>query len=76
MNFGTKKLTGGLYYHLRKTNANENQNRKHKLYNLEADVYSNRFRGKVKPTKESSEEHPFTSEGTLEGGFMGLMLKN
>ncbi|WP_110435026.1 transferrin-binding protein-like solute binding protein [Haemophilus influenzae] len=71
VNFGTKKLTGGLYYHLRKTNANENQNRKHKLYNLEADVYSNRFRGKVKPTKESSEEHPFTSEGTLEGGFYG-----
>lgn len=71
VNFGTKKLTGGLYYHLRKTNANENQNRKHKLYDLEADVHSNRFRGKVKPTEENSTAHPFTSEGTLEGGFYG-----
>lgn len=71
VNFGTKKLTGGLYYHLRKTNANENQNRKHKLYDLEADVHSNRFRGKVKPTEENSTDHPFTSEGTLEGGFYG-----
>ena len=71
VDFGAKKLTGGLYYHLRKTNANEKQNRTHKLYDLEADVYSNRFRGKVKPTKTDSKEHPFTSEGTLEGGFYG-----
>ncbi|HHF5458698.1 TPA: transferrin-binding protein-like solute binding protein [Haemophilus influenzae] len=72
VNFGTKKLTGGLYYNLRETDANKSQNRTHKLYDLEADVHSNRFRGKVKPTKkESSEEHPFTSEGTLEGGFYG-----
>ncbi|MCK9095274.1 transferrin-binding protein-like solute binding protein [Haemophilus influenzae] len=69
VDFGKKKLTGGLYYNLRKTNANESQDRKHKLYTLEADVHSNRFRGKVKPTKTDSEEHPFTSEGTLEGGF-------
>nr|PRK44550.1 Transferrin-binding protein 2 precursor [Haemophilus influenzae] len=34
-------------------------------------MYSNRFRGKVKPTEKDSEEHPFTSEGTLEGGFYG-----
>lgn len=71
VDFGKKKLTGGLYYNLRKTNANESQDRKHKLYTLEADVHSNRFRGKVKPTKTDSEEHPFTSEGTLEGGFYG-----
>lgn len=72
VNFRTKKLTGGLYYNLRKTNANESQKRTHQLYDLEADVHSNRFRGKVKPTKkESSKEHPFTSEGTLEGGFYG-----
>lgn len=71
VDFGKKKLTGGLYYNLRKTNANESQDRKHKLYDLEADVHSNRFRGKVKPTKEESQEHPFTSEGTLEGGFYG-----
>ena len=75
VNFGTKKLTGGLYYNERETALNESKDRKdrkHKLYNLEADVYSNRFRGKVKPTtQKDSEEHPFTSDGTLEGGFYG-----
>nr|AAC43933.1 transferrin binding protein 2 [Haemophilus influenzae] len=72
VNFGTKKLTGEPYYNERETNLNQSKDRKHKLYDLEADVYSNRFRGTVKPTKkESSEEHPFTSEGTLEGGFYG-----
>ncbi len=71
VNFGTKELTGGLYYNLRETNANKLQKRTHKLYDLEAEVYSNRFRGKVKPTKTDSEEHPFTSEGALEGGFYG-----
>lgn len=71
VNFGTKKLTGELYYNERETNLNKDKNRKHKLYDLEADVYSNRFRGKVKPTKTKSEDHPFTSEGTLEGGFYG-----
>lgn len=72
VDFGKKELTGELYYNKRKTNVNGAENTKHTLYNLEATVYSNRFRGKVKPTKkESSEEHPFTSEGTLEGGFYG-----
>ncbi|HHF3435487.1 TPA: transferrin-binding protein-like solute binding protein [Haemophilus influenzae] len=71
VDFGEKKLTGELYYNKRKTSLNESKDRKHKLYDLEADVYSNRFRGKVKPTKTDSEEHPFTSEGTLEGGFYG-----
>lgn len=71
VNFGTKKLTGGLYYHLRKTNANESQKRTHKLYDLKADVHSNRFRGNVTPTDPTSTEHPFTKEGTLEGGFYG-----
>ncbi|HHF3787840.1 TPA: transferrin-binding protein-like solute binding protein [Haemophilus influenzae] len=72
VNFGTKKLTGELYYNKRKTHLNEDENRKHKLYDLEADVHSNRFRGKVKPTTQTdSKEHPFTSEGTLEGGFYG-----
>lgn len=72
VNFGTKKLTGELYYNERETNVNKSQDRKHKLYDLEADVHSNRFRGKVKPTtQKDSEEHPFTSEGTLEGGFYG-----
>ncbi|KAL1003172.1 transferrin-binding protein-like solute binding protein [Haemophilus influenzae] len=71
VNFGTKKLTGELYYNERETNLNKDKNRKHKLYDLEADVYSNRFRGTVKPTKTKSEEHPFTSDGTLEGGFYG-----
>lgn len=72
VNFGTKKLTGELYYNERKTNLNaSNNNRKHKLYDLKADVYSNRFRGNVTPTDPTSTEHPFTSEGTLEGGFYG-----
>lgn len=71
VDFGKKKLTGELYYNERETRLNQSKDRKHKLYDLEADVYSNRFRGKAKPTKESSEEHPFTSEGTLEGGFYG-----
>lgn len=72
VDFGKKKLTGGLYYNERETNANKSQKRTHQLYDLEADVYSNRFRGKVKPTtQKDSQEHPFTSEGTLEGGFYG-----
>lgn len=71
VDFGKKKLTGGLYYNLRKTNANTSQNTTHKLYDLEADVHSNRFRGKVTPTESTSNQHPFTSEGTLEGGFYG-----
>lgn len=71
VDFGEKKLTGELYYNERQTLRNQSQDKKHKLYDLEADVYSNRFRGKVKPTKTKSEYHPFTSEGTLEGGFYG-----
>lgn len=71
VDFGTKKLTGELYYNKRKTELNKNENRKHKLYDLEAKVYSNRFRGTVKPTEKDSTEHPFTSDGTLEGGFYG-----
>lgn len=72
VDFGKKKLTGKLYYNERETELNKSKDKKHQLYDLEADVHSNRFRGKVKPTKkESSKEHPFTSEGTLEGGFYG-----
>lgn len=71
VDFGKKKLTGELYYNKRKTSLNLSEKTKHTLYNLEADVYSNRFRGKVKPTEKDSEKHPFTSEGTLEGGFYG-----
>lgn len=71
VDFGKKKLTGGLYYNERETNANKSQKRTHQLYDLEADVYSNRFRGKAKPTEKNSTDHPFTSEGTLEGGFYG-----
>ncbi|HHF6570029.1 TPA: transferrin-binding protein-like solute binding protein [Haemophilus influenzae] len=71
VDFGTKKLTGELYYNERKTNLNESKNRKHKLYDINADIYSNRFRGKVTPTESTSNDHPFTKEGTLEGGFYG-----
>ncbi|HHY1073763.1 TPA: transferrin-binding protein-like solute binding protein [Haemophilus influenzae] len=73
VNFGTKKLTGELYYNERETKLNESKNRKHKLYDINADIYSNRFRGKVIPQDKDpkSTEHPFTSEGTLEGGFYG-----
>lgn len=73
VDFGEKKLTGELYYNKRKTNANGSENRKHTLYDLEAKVYSNRFRGKVIPKDKepTSTEHPFTSEGVLEGGFYG-----
>lgn len=71
VDFGKKRLTGELYYNKRKTNVNGSENRKHKLYNLEADVYSNRFRGNVIPEEPTSKDHPFTSEGTLEGGFYG-----
>ncbi|HHF6239858.1 TPA: transferrin-binding protein-like solute binding protein [Haemophilus influenzae] len=71
VNFGTKKLTGGLYYNERKTELNKSKDRKHKLYDLKADVYSNRFRGDVTPAEPGSTDHPFTSEGTLEGGFYG-----
>ncbi len=38
---------------------------------LNADIYSNRFRGKVNPAQKNSQEHRFTSEGVLEGGFYG-----
>lgn len=72
VDFGKKKLTGKLYYNERETELNKLKDRKHQLYDLEADVHSNRFRGKVMPTtQKDSEEHPFTSEGTLEGGFYG-----
>ncbi|MCK8929278.1 transferrin-binding protein-like solute binding protein [Haemophilus influenzae] len=71
VDFGKKELTGELYYNERKTSVNESQNTTHKLYTLEAKVYSNRFRGKVIPKESTSNEHPFTSEGTLEGGFYG-----
>lgn len=68
--FGTKKLKGELFYTQRQT-GNQSY-KKEKLYDIDADIYSNRFRGKVKPTtKQESQEHPFTSEGTLEGGFYG-----
>lgn len=67
--FGNKKLTGKLFYTQRKTNNQEYK--KEKLYDIDANIYSNRFRGTVKPAKTESEEHPFTSEGTLEGGFYG-----
>lgn len=67
--FGTKKLTGQLSYTKRKTNNQPYE--KKKLYDIDADIYSNRFRGTVKPTEKDSEEHPFTSKGTLEGGFYG-----
>ncbi|CBY85868.1 transferrin-binding protein-like solute binding protein [Haemophilus influenzae] len=68
-NFGTKKLTGELFYTKRKTNNQEYK--KEKLYDIDANIYSNRFRGKVIPKESTSNDHPFTSEGTLEGGFYG-----
>ncbi|HHE9392370.1 transferrin-binding protein-like solute binding protein [Haemophilus influenzae] len=71
VDFGKKELTGELYYNERETALNKSENRKHTLYDLKAKVYSNRFRGKVKPTEKDSIDHPFTSEGTLEGGFYG-----
>ncbi|WP_136429563.1 transferrin-binding protein-like solute binding protein [Haemophilus influenzae] len=71
VDFGTKKLTGQLYYNSRQTNLNNSQDRKHKLYDLKADIHSNRFRGNVTPTEPESKDHPFTSEGALEGGFYG-----
>lgn len=68
-NFETKKLTGQLFYTQRKNNNQEYK--KEKLYDIDADIYSNRFRGKVIPKEPESTEHPFTKEGTLEGGFYG-----
>lgn len=71
VDFGKKKLTGGLYYNLRKTKANESQTTTHKLYDIDAHIHSNRFRGKVIPKESKLNDHPFTSDGTLEGGFYG-----
>ncbi|HHF5732130.1 TPA: transferrin-binding protein-like solute binding protein [Haemophilus influenzae] len=71
VDFGKKELTGELYYNKRKTELNKSKDRKHKLYDLKAKVYSNRFRGDVTPKEPESTEHPFTSKGTLEGGFYG-----
>lgn len=67
--FETKKLKGELSYTQRETNNQAYE--KKKLYDIDADIYSNRFRGKVIPKESTSNEHPFTSEGTLEGGFYG-----
>ncbi|HHF6592240.1 TPA: transferrin-binding protein-like solute binding protein [Haemophilus influenzae] len=67
--FGNKKLTGQLFY-TKRENLIQSYEKK-KLYDINADIYSNRFRGKVTPTESTSNEHPFTSEGTLEGGFYG-----
>ncbi|HHF6214090.1 TPA: transferrin-binding protein-like solute binding protein [Haemophilus influenzae] len=68
-NFGTKKLKGELFYTQRETRNQEYK--REKLYDIDADIYSNRFRGKVNPAQKNSTEHPFTSEGVLEGGFYG-----
>lgn len=68
-NFGTKKLKGELFYTQRETRNQEYK--REKLYDIDADIYSNRFRGNVTPKEPESTEHPFTSEGTLEGGFYG-----
>ena len=57
--FGTKRLTGELFYTQSKNNNQEYK--KEKLYDINADIYSNRFRGKVNPTQKDSEKHPFTS---------------
>ena len=67
--FGNKKLTGELFYTQRETRNQAYE--KKKLYDIDADIYSNRFRGKVIPKEPESTEHPFTKEGTLEGGFYG-----
>lgn len=67
--FGNKKLKGQLFY-TKRENKIQNYEKK-KLYDINADIYSNRFRGNVTPTEPKSTEHPFTSEGTLEGGFYG-----
>lgn len=69
--FGNKKLKGELSYTQRGTG--NQAYKKEKLYDIDADIYSNRFRGKVIPKDKdhTSTEHPFTSEGTLEGGFYG-----
>ncbi|MEX4505355.1 transferrin-binding protein-like solute binding protein [Haemophilus influenzae] len=67
--FGNKKLTGQLFY-TKRENQIQNYEKK-KLYDINADIYSNRFRGKVTPTESTSNDHPFTKEGTLEGGFYG-----
>lgn len=67
--FGNKKLTGQLFYTKRKTH--NQKYKREKLYDIDAGIYSNRFRGKVIPKESTSNEHPFTSEGTLEGGFYG-----
>lgn len=69
--FGNKKLKGELSYTQRGTG--NQAYKKEKLYDIDADIYSNRFRGKIIPKDKdhTSTEHPFTSEGTLEGGFYG-----
>lgn len=67
--FGNKKLTGQLFYTKRENN--NQAYKKEKLYDIDAHIYSNRFRGKVIPKESTSNDHPFTSEGTLEGGFYG-----
>lgn len=67
--FGNKKLKGELFYTKRKTNNQKYE--KKKLYDIDADIYSNRFRGNVTPKEPESTDHPFTKEGTLEGGFYG-----
>lgn len=67
--FGNKKLTGQLFYTKRENQIQKYE--KKKLYDINADIYSNRFRGKVTPTESTSNDHPFTKEGTLEGGFYG-----
>lgn len=67
--FGNKKLTGQLFYTKRETH--NQKYKREKLYDIDAGIYSNRFRGKVIPKESTSNEHPFTSEGTLEGGFYG-----
>lgn len=73
VDFANKSMTGALYRNNRITQANPNDPKQTKRYDIQAVLYGNRFQGKAAAVeKGAGKEHPFTSDAhDLEGGFYG-----
>ena len=74
VDFAAKTMTGALYRNNRITNnTTENKDRRTKRYDIRANLYGNRFKGKaLAADKDTGNGHPFVSDSdSLEGGFYG-----
>lgn len=74
VDFAAKTMTGALYRNNRITNnTTENKDRRTKRYDIRANLYGNRFKGKaLAADKDTGNGHPFVFDSdSLEGGFYG-----